>query len=287
MTAVLPGSARNLLGRARARVRFRPVLTLSVLFVLLVVAAAAFPHLLASGPNDTDPVHALAGPSGAHPLGTDELGRDIYARIVFGTRSSVVIGLGSVALAAFAGALWGLLAALGGRVVDEVMMRLADVLLAFPPILMSLLIVAFLGSGTGNVVIAIAVALLPGFARLVRVQTLSLTQSLYIQAAVALGVRRRSVIGRHIVPNVLGPLAVVATTSIGGAIVAGASLSFLGLGARPPAPEWGSMLSQARDYLQNSWAIIAFPGLAVIVTISALSVIGRDLQLRFEGRTAS
>ncbi len=270
--------------RALPTMRIRPVLSVSIVFVVLVLVAAAFPGVIAADPNTTDPANALAGPSSQHLFGTDQLGRDIYDRVIWGTRTSIVLGIGAVTLASVVGALWGLLAAMGGRLADETLMRLADVLMSFPPILMSLLIVALLGPGQRNVIIAIAAAALPGFARLVRVQAMAIRNAPFIQAATALGVSRPRIICRHIIPNVAGPLTVVATTQIGGAIVAGASLSFLGLGTQPPAPEWGSMLSQSRDYLQNSWAMIAFPGLAVVLTIAALSVVGRELQLRFEGR---
>jgi peptide/nickel transport system permease protein len=183
------------------------------------------------------------------------------------------------------GALWGLIAGLAGAWLDEIMMRLCDILMSFPAILMALLIVAVLGPGVVNVVIAIAISLVPGFARVIRAQTLLVKNSLYVQSATSLGLRRREVIVRHIAPNVVGPLLVLVTMNIGTSILTASSLSFLGLGAQPPTPEWGAMLSEARNYLQVDWALAVFPGLALTLTVISLSVIGRTLQARFEGRS--
>ncbi|MBP2707684.1 ABC transporter permease [Microbispora sp. RL4-1S] len=251
---------------------------------MLVCAAAAFPGLLGHAPDQVDPAAALRGPGGAHPFGTDELGRDVLARIVYGARPSLLVGAGSTLLAGLAGAVWGLAGALGGRVVGEAAMRVADVLLAFPAILMALLVVAVLGPGTRNAVLAITVALAPGFARVVRVQALVVRDSAYVRAAVNLGLSPARVLVRHIVPNVVAPLLILATVNIGTAIIAGASLSFLGLGPQPPDPEWGSMLAQARDYLDVSWTLALFPGAAITLTVMSATIAGRALQARYEGR---
>lgn len=276
-------------GRARvARHASRPGLVLAGAFLALVCVAAAWPGLLATqGPNAINPADALQNPGAAHLLGTDQLGRDSFARLVYGARYSLLLGLASTALAGLAGAAWGLIAALGGKVADEVSMRLADIFMSFPSILLALLVVAVLGPGPRNVTVAIAVALAPGFARVVRVQALVVKNSEYVTAATALGLRRRTVIARHIAPNVLSPLAVLVTMNVGASIIAGASLSFLGLGVQPPASEWGAMLAQSRDYLQNDWALAVFPGLAITLTVISVGVLGRELQARFEGRTAS
>jgi peptide/nickel transport system permease protein len=276
-------------GRARvAGPASRPGLVLACAFLALVCVAAAWPGLLAAqAPNAINPAYALQNPSAAHLLGTDQLGRDSFARLVYGARYSLSLGLASTALAGLAGAGWGLIAALGGKVADEVSMRLADIFLSFPSILLALLVVAVLGPGPGNVTVAIAVSLAPGFARVVRVQGLVVKNSEYVTAATVLGLRRRTVIARHIAPNVLSPLAVLVTMNVGASIIAGASLSFLGLGVQPPASEWGAMLAQSRDYLQNDWALAVFPGLAITLTVISIGVLGRELQARFEGRTAS
>ncbi len=166
-------------------------------------------------------------------------------------------------------------------------MRLADIFLSFPSMLMALLVVAVLGPGEGNVLVAIAVSLAPVFARVVRVQTLVVRDSLYVHSAVSLGLPWRTVVTRHIVPNVLGPLIALLMMSIGTSVLTGSSLSFLGLGPQPPTPEWGAMLSQARDYLEVDWALAVFPGAALAMTVIAINVVGRDLQARFEGRGLS
>jgi peptide/nickel transport system permease protein len=263
----------------------RPSLIVAGLFVGLVVLMAAWPGLFASGPDNLNPLVALQGPSAAHIFGTDELGRDTFTRVVWGARTSLFLGVAPVIVAGVVGALWGLLAGLAGAWLDEILMRVADILMSFPAILMALLIVAVLGPGVVNVVIAIAISLLPGFARVIRAQTLLVKNSLYVQSATSLGLRRREVIVRHIAPNVVGPLLVLVTMNIGTSILTASSLSFLGLGAQPPTPEWGAMLSEARNYLQVDWALAVFPGLALTLTVISLSVIGRTLQARFEGRS--
>lgn len=277
------------LGR-RTRVRrphFPPGLILSGAFVVLVVVVAVGPGLFASGPDNINPVNALQGPSLGHLFGTDQLGRDTFARVIYGARNSLFLGIGPTVAAGVVGAIWGLIAGLGGTKLDEAAMRLADIFMSVPSTLMALLVVAVLGPSERNVVIAIAVSLAPTFARVVRVQTLVVKDSAYVHAAVALGVRRRSVVGRHVVPNVVGPLLVLLTMNVGTSILLGSSLSFLGLGPQPPAPEWGAMLAQARDYLQSDWSLVVFPGLAVTLTVIAISIVGREMQTRFEGRTRS
>jgi peptide/nickel transport system permease protein len=269
----------------KSRRKLRPSLIVASLFVALVVLMAAWPGLFASGPDNLNPLVALQGPSMAHLFGTDELGRDTFTRVVWGARTSLFLGVAPVIVAGVLGALWGLIAGLAGAWLDEIMMRLADILMSFPAILMALLIVAVLGPGVVNVVIAIAISLVPGFARVIRAQTLLVKNSLYVQSATSLGLRRREVIVRHIAPNVVGPLLVLVTMNIGTSILTASSLSFLGLGAQPPTPEWGAMLSEARNYLQVDWALAVFPGLALTLTVISLSVIGRTLQARFEGRT--
>ncbi|MET8429803.1 ABC transporter permease [Nocardia sp. NPDC004860] len=252
--------------------------------VLLAVATAVIaPDLLAGSPEVIDPGIALHPPSGTHPFGTDWLGRDEYARVVHGARASLLVGLGSTLLASLAGTIWGLAAALGGRVADQIGMRLADVLLAFPTILMALLVVAVLGPGTGNVVLAITIALTPGFARLVRIRTHLVRRFAYVRSALDLGTAPWRVTLRHVVPNVLLPLGVLVVINIGTAIIIGSSLSFLGLGPDTEVPEWGAMLSQSRNYLSAAWTLALFPGLAVTITVMAISVAGRALRERVNG----
>jgi peptide/nickel transport system permease protein len=271
--------------QTRLRRRMRPGLVVAGGFLALVVVAAIWPGLFASGPDNINPLDALQGPSLSHLFGTDQLGRDTFARVVYGARYSLLLGIGPTIAAGVVGGTWGLVAGLGGDAVDEAAMRVADIFLSFPSTLMALLVVAVLGPSERNVVIAIAVSLAPMFARVVRIQTLVVKDSQYVHAAVALGVSRRGVVARHVTPNVVGPLLVLLTMNVGTSVLTGSSLSFLGLGPQPPTPEWGSMLAQARDYLQADWALAVFPGLAVTLTVIAISVAGRALQARFEGRT--
>jgi peptide/nickel transport system permease protein len=253
-------------------------------FLLLACVAAVAPQVLAANPDVINPAVALQGPGAHHLFGTDQLGRDTFARVIYGARTSLFMGFGATALGFSAGLLWGLIAGLSGRIGDEVTMRVADIFMSIPATLMVLLVVAVFGTGERNAALAVAVAIAPGCARVVRAQTLVIRQAGYVNAATSLGLRRRSVIARHIVPNVLPPLFVLATLNIGQSIIIGSSLSFLGLGTQPPAADWGLMLSQATDYAQRDWALAVFPGLAITLTVLSIAVIGRHLQARFEGR---
>jgi peptide/nickel transport system permease protein len=255
-----------------------------VLFLLVLIAVA--PGLFASGsPTGVDPGAALRPPGSGHWLGTDELGRDQYTRLIYGTRPSLLLGAGSTIIAVIAGTVLGLAAALGGQVADHALMRLADVLLALPPILFSLLIIAVLGTGTVNLVIAVAVASVPGYARLVRSEAQVVRGSGYVEAAVALGLRRWTLIARHVLPNSLAPLLTLATVGFGTALISASGLSFLGFGPQPPSPEWGAMLSQGRDFLSTAWWLGVFPGAAVTVTVIAVTVAGHYTQRRFVRRS--
>ncbi|MGW9302702.1 MULTISPECIES: ABC transporter permease [Streptomyces] len=254
-------------------------------FLVLIALAAAVPGLLADGsPTASDISQTLRPPGADHPLGTDANGRDVYTRIVHGARPSLLTGIGATALALVCGTLLGLLAALGGRVADEAVMRLADTVLALPSLLLALLILGVTGPGTVGTLYAIAVYSIPLYARLVRVQTLAIRHSGYIEAARSLGLREPVIVLRHILPNAFGPLLVLATIEVGTAIVAVSSLSYLGFGPQPPAPEWGAMLGGGRDYFGIAWWVAVFPGLAITATVLSTVVTGRWLQRRLEGR---
>lgn len=294
-SSVLPdldgaGRAAGALSRARrtpARALPPPsVLVAGALLLLIALVAVAPGVFTGRSPSAIDPLHALAGPSAAHWLGTDQLGRDLFTRILYGARPSLLLGVGSTAIAVVGGAALGLAAALGGRVVDEALMRLADVLLALPALLLALLVVAVLGAGTVNIMVAIGVAFVPGYARLVRAEALVVRRSGYVEAAVSLGLPRRTLVLRHILPNALAPLLTLATVGFGTALISASGLSFLGLGPQPPSPEWGAMLSEGRDFLQTAWWIGVFPGAAVTLTVIAVNVVGRHAQQRFTRRTA-
>jgi len=269
----------------RGASRWGPALAGGVLATVL--AAAAWPGLASdASPVAIAPAQSLLAPGPGHWFGTDQLGRDVLARVAYGARDSLLLGAGSTALAAVAGALLGTVSALGGRWVDAVAMRAADVLLALPPVLLALLAVTVLGGGTANAALAIGVAFAPGYARLVRAETLVVARSGYVEAGVVLGVSRARLVVRHIVPNALGPMLVLATVGFGSALIAASGLSFLGLGPQPPSPEWGVMLSEGRSFLDSAWWLGVFPGAAVTVTALVVNVLGRRLQARVTRRAA-
>jgi peptide/nickel transport system permease protein len=265
-----------------------PAYVLLAGLVLVVIAlAAAWPGLFSDVPPDAvNPVAALQGPSTRHLFGTDQLGRDEFSRVVHGTRVSVGTGVGATALALVLGSAAGVFAAAAGRVADEVVMRVCDVLMSFPGLLLALMVVAVLGPGTLNAAVAIGVSMTPGFTKLVRGQAMLVRRSDYVRAAVTFGRGRTEINLRHVAPNALAPLLVLATVTVGGAVVAGSSLSFLGLGPQPPAPDWGAMLADGQNYLAVSWAVAVFPGLAVTATVISVTVVGGYLRKRFEGGQA-
>jgi peptide/nickel transport system permease protein len=264
---------------------WRPGVALGAAYLAVLAAAVLAPALFtAVDPNAADALAALAPPGADHPLGTDQNGRDVLARIVHGARPSLLIGLGATGLGLAFGVVLGVLAAQGGRIADEVVTRLLDVLLSIPGLLLVILVVAVLGPGSGSSIVGLAVIVAPANARLVRAEVLRLRGSAFVEAAHALGWPHRQVVLRHVVPNALGPVLVFATASVGGVIGAGASLSFIGLGPQPPTAEWGAMLAASRDYHSVAWWAAVFPGVAVTLTVLAITVVGRFLQERVEGR---
>jgi len=268
--------------------RARPIVLWAALIVLAVVAAMAlFPSLLAThDPLRTDVRAALEAPSAAHLFGTDQSGRDVYSRVVHGAGRSVGIGLLATGLALVVGLILGALSGIAPRAVDATVMRITDVLLAFPEFLVALVVVAVLGPGPTNVAIAVTIAAVPVYVRLARVQTRSLALAEHVEAARILGVSRARAFIRHVVPGVLGSLSVLATIGIGSSILAAAGLSFLGLGPIEPSPEWGLMLSGGRNVLGTAWWIAVFPGLAITLTVVSATIVGRTLRARAEGRAS-
>ncbi|MGM1016540.1 MAG: ABC transporter permease [Actinomycetota bacterium] len=266
----------------------RRVLLASALLVLAVIAfAAVAPQVLAThDPLRTEVSAALMPPSAEHLFGTDQSGRDVFSRVVYGAGRSVGIGLLATTLALAAGLIIGGISGVAPRVVDAATMRLTDVLLAFPEFLVALVVVAVLGPGPVNVAIAVTIAAVPVYVRLARVQTRTLRAAEHVEAARILGVRPLPAFTRHVLPGVLGSLSVLATIGIGSSILAAAGLSFLGLGPTEPVPEWGLMLAGGRNALAQAWWISVFPGIAITVTVVAASVVGRTLRARAEGRTA-
>ncbi|MBL3700577.1 ABC transporter permease [Leucobacter luti] len=249
------------------------------LAVLLIAAAAVLaPQLLAPGdPLAVHPADAFAPPSFAHPFGTDESGRDVATRVVHGAAASLGIGLAATGIGIGIGALLGFAAGLGPRPVDAALGRLFEVLFALPTLVMSLLFIAVLGSGPTASILAIGLATIPGYARLLRSRVRGVAGSGYVEWARLDDVSPGRVFVRHVAPNALWPLVSAATLGVGQAIVWVSALGFLGLGTEPPAPEWGAMLNAGRVYLTSAWWMTVGPGLALVLTAAALTVIGRRL----------
>lgn len=270
-----PGGVTRLLPRAFVR---SPLAIASLVVVVLWAAAAlAASRLAPYDPLAQDIASRLAPPSLAHLLGTDPLGRDVLSRILFGARLSIPVGIAAVVLALLLGTLVGGAAGAFGGTVDEVLMRVTDLMLAFPTVILAMIISAALGAGIRNAVIAIMVAWWPSYARFVRGLVLSVREREYVEAARALGASPLRVFLRHVLLNTVSPLVILGTLDVGRAILTFASLSFLGLGPPPQVPEWGTMIAAGRDYL-DEWWIATFPGLAILTLVLALNAVGDSLR---------
>ena len=246
--------------------------------ILLVVIAFISYSVVPYGINEYDYNAIMQAPSAQHWFGTDEFGRDLFSRILCGTRISLSVGLLSVTIGAVLGTILGLLGGYYGGLLDSIIMRICDVLFAFLGIILAIAIVAILGSGLYNVVIAVAVFSTPTFARLVRSTTLSYKNSVFVQAARNLGASDARILFQHILPAAIPNIIVQYTMSIGNSILTASSLSFLGLGAKPPTPEWGLLLSNGRNYMMSSWHITLFPGIAIFLTVLAFNLLGDGLR---------
>ncbi|MFJ3759322.1 ABC transporter permease [Streptomyces sp. NPDC090080] len=256
----------------------RPGLLLSAVVLVLVVLAAFWPDLFTSqDPLKGVPSQNFRGPSGSHWFGTDELGRDVFSRVVHGAQLSLKATLIAVLVAFVVGGLLGVVAGFVGRWVDDVLMRFVDVLLAIPALFMSLALVTALGYGTVKVAVAVGIASVASFARVARAEVLRVRQAVFVEASRSCGARWYSVLGRHVLPNAVGPVIVLATLDFGSSILAVSALSFLGYGAPPPAPEWGTLISDGRNYLANAWWLTALPGLAIAATVLAANRVARAL----------
>jgi peptide/nickel transport system permease protein len=246
--------------------------TLALLLLLVIAAAAALAALVAPfDPLAIDPIAMLAGPSAHHLMGTDELGRDLLSRVIYGGRVSLGTAAVVVAASAVTGVAMGLLAGYFGGIVDIIFSRLIDVILAFPAILLAMGLIAVLGEGTLNAGVAVTVVSIPSFARLARASALVEKEREYVEAARALGASHRWILLRSILPNSIGPLVVQAGVTATNAILLEAALSFLGLGTRPPTPSWGQMLSTSRGYLYQAWWYGLFPGIALTLVVLSLN----------------
>lgn len=251
----------------------------AAVFILLLVVIAVVAYWVAPYKiNQYDYNSVLAGPSFKHLFGTDEFGRDIFSRVLCGTRISLSVGLASVTTAAVVGTILGLLGGYYGGILDEIIMRLGDTLFAFPGLILAIAIVAILGPGLYNVVIAVAVFGTPTFARLVRSSTLQLKKSVYVMAAKNLGASDSRILFRYILPGAVPNIIVQYTMSIGTSILTASSLSFLGMGAAAPTPEWGLMLSNGRNYMATAPHVTIFPGLAIFLTVLSFNLLGDGLR---------
>ena len=249
-----------------------------IILAMLVLMAIAAPLLTPYDPVGQELGQALERPSAAHPFGTDHLGRDILSRILHGARISLFIGVMGVALGLIVGVPLGLVSGYFGGWVDIIVQRIADVMLAFPAILLALSLVAVLGVGLQNVIIAVGISVVPIFMRLARGSVLSIREQTYVEAARALGGTDLRIIRSHVLPNSLAPLIVQATLSVGITILIAAGLGFLGLGVQPPTPEWGSMLGEGRQYIFNASYMATFPGVAIAISVLAFNLVGDGLR---------
>lgn len=249
-----------------------------VIIVILVLAALLGPIVSPYDPNEQDFDNRFSPPTLSHPFGTDDFGRDTLSRVMYGARISLLVGVIAVSIAATLGTFLGLVAGYSTRVIDEVIMRIMDILFAFPAILLAIAILAALGKGIANAMIAIGLVYTPIFARIARGAVLSVRNEEFIKAARALGTRHFTILFRHILPNSLAPLIVETTLSLAFAILAEAALSFFGLGTQPPDPSWGRMLSEGRAYFQQSVWMAVFPGLSIMISVMGFNFLGDGLR---------
>jgi peptide/nickel transport system permease protein len=277
LAAIAPVRTR----RARWRRRYGVAAVGAAIILAWIFIAIACPLLTSYSPNAVDVSLRLQPPSHAHWLGTDELGRDVLARLLYGTRISLVTGFVVVILGAAFGTLVGGVAAYTRGSGEELMMRLTDLVLCFPPIILALAIAAALGIGTTNTIIAMLVVWWPKFARLAHSLVLVQRSQEYVEAAVVVGLKPGRILLRHIIPNAVGPLIVLITLDIGNAIITFAGLSFLGLGVVPPTPEWGSMVAEGRELVEQWW-VAAFPGFAILTVVLGFNFLGDGVRDRLD-----
>ena len=257
------------------RLKRNKMAVLGLIILIILVLLAVFADVIANYDNvviKQNLAHRLQGPSAAHWLGTDEFGRDIFARLVHGTRVSLQVGIVAVGISIVIGGILGAVAGYYGGKLDNTIMRIMDIFLAVPSILLAIAIVSALGPSIINLMLAISISSVPSYARIVRASVLSIRDQEFIEAAKAIGASNTRIIFRHIIPNSLAPVIVQATLGVASAILSTAGLSFIGLGIQPPAPEWGSMLSGGRQYLRYAWWVTTFPGVAIMITILSLNL---------------
>lgn len=272
---------RSLAAEIWQRLARNKMAMLGLAILIILVLAAVFADVIADYNTKVvaqNIAERLQGSSAAHWFGTDEFGRDIFARIVHGSRVSLVVGIISVSISLGIGGTLGAFAGFYGGKTDNIIMRFMDVFLAVPSILLAITIVAALGTSLVNVMLAIGVSGVPTFARIVRAAVMSVKDQEFVESSRAIGASSVTIIFREILPNCMAPIIVQATLSVAGAILSTASLSFIGLGVKPPAPEWGAMLASGRSYLRDAVHLTLFPGLAIVITILALNLLGDGLR---------
>jgi peptide/nickel transport system permease protein len=257
----------------------------AVLIIFLTLIALFSPWIAPYNPIGQNLIERLQSPSTRHWMGTDDLGRDVFSRMIFGTRISLMVGFVAVFISTIFGTLIGLIAGYLGKWVDSVLMRMVDILLCFPTFFLILMVIAFLEPSMFNVMIVIGLTSWTGLARLVRGETLSLREREFILAAKSLGLSNRRILFVHLLPNVISPILVSATLGIGNAILIESSLSFLGLGVQPPTASWGNMLTAGKDYIYFAWWLSLFPGLAILITVLAFNLLGEGLRDALDPRT--
>jgi peptide/nickel transport system permease protein len=267
--------------------RHRGLVVGGLLMAAIVLLAIAAPVVAPYDPLEVDVQAVVAPPSVKHLLGTDTLGRDLFSRVLFGGRISLLLGLIAVSISMVVGVLLGIVAGFLGGLVDELIMRFIDVLLAFPGLLLAMLTVFALGVSLTNAMIAVGISGIPLFARVTRGEVLAAKENLYVEAARALGAPEHAILWKHLLPNIIAPIIVIATLRIGTSIIFGASLSFLGLGAQAPTPEWGLMLSQGRGFIAVAWWMSFAPGLAIFLTVMASNLMGDGVRDVFDPRIAT
>jgi peptide/nickel transport system permease protein len=272
--------------RVWRRLRRNPRTVFGFAVLLIIVTAALLANVVSPyDPNSQDLRSRLDPPTTEHWLGTDQFGRDVLSRIIYGGRISLQVGFVSVGIALVVGGGMGLVGGYYSGRIDTVLMAFVDVLLALPAFLLALAIIAALGPGLINVMIAVGIANIPAFARITRSSVITVREQDFVAAALAAGARDGRVMIRHIIPNALSPVIVQVTLSLAGAILSAAGLSFLGLGAQPPTPEWGSMLSSARPFIREAHWAVTFPGLAIVITVLALNFVGDGLRDALDPRS--
>jgi len=273
------GKKSSQFGDAWKRLRRNKKALFGMAIVLVILICAIFPNQIARyGPDDQDYTRTLQWPSSDFWFGTDNLGRDIFSRVIYGARISIQVGCISVSIAAIIGSLLGAFAGFYGSTVETIIMRSMDVLMSIPSTLLAISIAAALGPGVFKLMISVGVGSIPTYARIVRAAVLTVKEREFVEAAKAGGASDVRIILRHVFPNCVAPIIVQATMGIAGAILSCAALSFMGLGIKPPTPEWGSMLSTGKAYITNQWYMAVYPGVAIMITILGLNLFGDGLR---------